>query len=268
MKRRSASAGRMHLSALAASVLIIASIMGVARPVLAAEYLDAATTDVKPEDRVAVANPQPVQLLFQFATKGAPNAAATKYAAAQVLDTVRKSGLFSEVSTTPVANGAILSVVIDNVVNPGEMSDAAAKGAVTGATFFIAGSNVTDHYLCTIDYVSGPNASKITRTARHAMITQMVLINHPPENAVKIGSIKDAFAVMVRQIISNPLNAIAADPGFQPQAATAPAATPVSGDPSVPATASPPAETVPPAKAPSPQEPPAAAPAQTNSVQP
>jgi hypothetical protein len=110
----------------------------------------------------------------------------------------------------------VLSVVIDNVIAPGEMSAAAGKGVVTGATFFIAGSNITDHYICTVDYVANPTAPKITRTARHAVITQMGLINSPPEGAVKIGSMKDAIFTMARQIVANPLNALAADPQFQP----------------------------------------------------
>src|ERR1700751_448105 len=90
----------------------------------AAAYVDDGTPDVKPADKAVVANPQPVQLLFQFDTKGAPNARATKYLKQQVIDTVKASGLFSQVGEDPTANGAVLSIVIDNVVEPGEMAKA------------------------------------------------------------------------------------------------------------------------------------------------
>src|SRR5271167_3467457 len=190
-----ASRGGLRRRALSwmARFVIALALTAAAGAASAAEYVDAGTPDVKPEDRVVIANPQPVQLLFQFKTKGAPNARATKYVAPQVIDTVKKSGLFSEVSDSPESNGAILSIVIDNVIDPGEMGNAEAKGAVTGATLFIAGSNITDHYVCTVEYVSGPNAPKITRTAHHALITQMGLINSVPPNAVKIGSMKDGL---------------------------------------------------------------------------
>lgn len=196
-------------------MLIAAAGMAAASgPARAAEYVGAGLTDVKPEDKAVVSNPQPVQVLIQFQTKGAPNGRATKYVKQKVLDTVKASGLFSDVSEAPTANGAILSIVINNVVAPKDMQEAEAKGFVTGATFFIAGSNVADYYDCTVDYVAGPTAPKITRTAHHTMITQMGLINNPPADAVKVGGIKDAVFVMVRQIVSNPLNEIGKDPAF------------------------------------------------------
>lgn len=225
---------RTGLGALArlwiARVLLALALVGLAGAASAAAYVGADTPDVKPEDWVKVATPQPVQLLFTFDTKGAPNGAATKQLKQQVLDTVKKSGLFSEVSDDASANGAVLNIVIDNVIDPQELQAAEAKGAVTGATLFIAGSNVTDHYVCTIDYLPNATAAKITRVAKHSVIIQLGLINSPPPNAVKIGSAKDAIYTMVREIIDNPLNAIAADPGFaggpptpSPAAATAPA---------------------------------------------
>lgn len=237
--------------------------------VMAATYVGASLGDVKPEDKAKVDSPQPVQLLFQFKTKGAPNAAATKFLKAKVTEIITNSGLFSTVSENPVPNGAVLSVVIDNVIAPGDMSKATAQGAVTGATLFIAGSNITDNYLSTLEYVSGPGAAKITRTARHALITQMGLINSPPENAVKIGSMKDGIFMMTSQIVLNPLNDIAKDPTFAGGAPapvdTAPAA-PVDTAPAAPAEAMPaapvaaPADAAPPAAAPPAQPDPAATP--------
>ena len=230
MKRGVFSAGRAcrfevvrRLSNWAAGVVFLAAFLAAAGTASAAAYVDAGTPDVKPEDRVVVAHPQPVQLLFQFKTKGAPNAQATKFVKQQVIDTVKNSGLFSDVSDAPAANGALLNISIDNVILPKEMRAAEEKGAVTGATLFIAGSNIADHYLCTVDYLGGPQSKQITKTARHALIIQLGLINSPPANAVKVGSTKDAVFTMVRQIVANPLNALAADPDFQSGATASPA---------------------------------------------
>ncbi|QUD86424.1 hypothetical protein [Phenylobacterium montanum] len=206
------------------AMLALALFAGAAR---AGAFVDAALPDLKPEQKVAVKTPQPVQLLFQFQTKGAPNAKATKFVQQQVVDTVKSSGLFSEVSDAPTANGALLSVTINDAPSPQEMDEAKAKGFVTGATFFVVGSTVREDYICTIDYVPGPNAPKISASAKHAIYIQLGMINSAPPNAVKVdGGTRGAVMTMVRQIVSNPLNVVAADPGFQPAAAASTPATP------------------------------------------
>ncbi|HKP77677.1 MAG TPA: hypothetical protein VJU34_00960, partial [Phenylobacterium sp.] len=129
------------LLAAAWAICALAFFCAITEPAAAAGYVGAELMDVKPEAKVTVASPQPVQLLFNFATKGAPNKQATKFTKEEVLKTVKASGLFSEVSEAPTPNGAILSVTIDNTVAPGAMNEAAAKGVVTGATLFIVGSN-------------------------------------------------------------------------------------------------------------------------------
>ena len=53
---------------------------------------------MKPEQKVTIAHPQPVQLLVQFKTKGSPNAQVTKQIKPDVVSAVKDSGLFSEVS--------------------------------------------------------------------------------------------------------------------------------------------------------------------------
>jgi len=233
-----------------AALLLIGALVMVAAPGVAAAgmLLDASLGDVKPEDKAVIAQPRPVQLLFVFRTKGAPNGKATKFLKETVFETVRSSGLFSEVSEGPVEGGAVLSVGIDNVIQPKEINAAAAKGAVTGATLFLAGSNIRDNYECTVEYVPAPGSPTITRTAHHAVVTQLGLINSAPKDAVKVGSAKDTIFAMARQIVSNPLQAAAHDPGFVPgQAPAASSAAPVdAAQPASPAPeAQPPAETAP-----------------------
>ena len=228
---RARHAGRVAARGLWLSVALAAPLGVAAVPTAAsaAGYVSTMLGDVPADQKAVVAQPRPVQLLFQFRTKGAPNARGTKLLKDKVVDAVKASGLFSDVTDGPAADGAILNVVIDDVIAPKEMANAEAKGAVTGATMFIAGSNITEHYQSQIDYVAGPDAPKISRTAKHAVVFQMGLINSAPADAVKVeGGINAAVFTMARQIVANPLNDLAKDPAFLPAApaAAAPAPTP------------------------------------------
>jgi hypothetical protein len=203
--------------------ILAIGIAGAPSAASAASYVDAALGEIKPADKTVVANPQPVQLLFEFQTKGALNARGTKILKDKVVDAVKSTGVFSEVSDTPTANGAVLQIIINDAPHEGDEAAAEGKGFVTGATFFVAGSTVRENYDCTINYVASPSAPPITRTANDGIYFQLGLINSPPPNAVKIGSLVDAEYAMTRFIVINPLNALAADPAFQ---AAAPAAAP------------------------------------------
>jgi hypothetical protein len=216
---------------------------------LAASYVDPTLKDVPAEAKAKVAAPQPVQILFQFQTDGAPNDRATKMLKQQVIDTVKASGAFSEVSEAPVANGAVVSVTLNNVVK--DLKDATAQGFVTGLTFGLKGSLVTDHYICTVEYVGGPDAAKISSTVNHAIHTTLG-IKAAPEGMVKSKNILEAVMTMTRQAVSNSLNQVALDPAFAGAPATAPA----------PADAAAPAAEPAPAEAPAPAETPAPTPAQ------
>jgi len=233
---------KTRLRALMVSLCLgLASLVFGGQSALAASYVDPALKDVPAEARVTKASPQPVQILFQFQTDGAPNERATKYLKTLVIDTVTASGLFSEVSETPVASGAVISVTINNVVK--DLKDATAQGFVTGLTFGLKGSLVTDHYTCTVEYVGGPDAEKISRSVNHAIHTTLG-IKTPPEGMVKSKNIAEAVTTMARQAVSNSLNQVAADPAFGGivPAAPAPAAPAEAPAPAAPAATPVPAE--------------------------
>lgn len=101
------------------------------RPAVAAAYVDAGTPDLKPEERAAVAYPQPVRLLFQFETKGALNGAATKAFKAKLLESVKAGGAVSDVGEAPEPNGAVPSAVTNNYASqsPVGAPSSAAKHA-------------------------------------------------------------------------------------------------------------------------------------------
>ncbi|MBT9506228.1 MAG: hypothetical protein IV109_06510 [Rhodoferax sp.] len=176
----------------------------------ATHYVDTALKDVPPEKVIKVQSPKPVQFLFEFQTKGATNARATEQLKIKATELVQRSALFSQVGSAPVASGSVLNIVVNNVLLT---DDAAAKGFVTGLTFGLAGSTVTDGYICTIDYLPGGAAPKISKTVRHAIHTSLGSAG-APVNAPKSASIQEAVETMLRQIISNGLNNLASDPSF------------------------------------------------------
>jgi hypothetical protein len=174
-------------------------------------YVDGSLQDLKPEQIKKAENPKPVQLLFEFQTKGVNNARATEFLKKQVTEQVEKSGLFSKVSNDPVEGGAILSVTLNNV----PLTDNAfGKGFASGLTFGLAGNTVTDGYICTADFLAGGSAQRITKTVRHAIHTT-VGNEKAPANATKVENLTQAAEVMTRQAVSNVLNELATESAFR-----------------------------------------------------
>ena len=192
----------------------------------AATYVSDAFPPLTPEQIVKVAQPRPVQVIFEFRTKGGPNPRATKVVMPWVRESLIASGLFSSVDDTPNADGALLTVVINNVYEPG----AAGKGFVTGLTFGLKGSLVTDLYDCTFEYLPNATSVKITHTLRHALITS-VGIAGAPEHAVKAANANDGAKEMVTQAVAHGVNTLAADPGFLGVRATPPVDQPAASPP-------------------------------------
>lgn len=187
-------------------------------PGCASFYVDDSLHDLSATEKVAVANPRPVQLLFDFQTKGVSNARATDRIRGYVVSAVQGSGLFSQVTTDPAPNGAVLNVVINNVPLT---DDAFAKGFMTGFTLGLVGSNVGDGYICTIDYLPGGNGPKVEKSLRDAIYTSLGATAGTPPHAQKMSGIDAAVQTMVRQVVSNTLNEVAKDPGFQAAAVAA-----------------------------------------------
>lgn len=173
----------------------------------ASMYVDTALKDVQVSEYKAPAKLAPVQLSFEFQTKGAPNARATDFLKAQVAEQVNASGLFSAIDGV---GGGQLSVVLNNV----PLTDnAAAQGFVTGLTFGLAGSAVTDGYICTITYLPASQNDAISKTTRHAIHTTLGNAS-PPAGVTKAKNGEDAVRTMTRQIVGNALKDLSQDPKF------------------------------------------------------
>jgi hypothetical protein len=171
-------------------------------------YVDPALGDVKAEERAAPTEKRPVQLMFAFQTNGAANSRATNLLSKQVTDLVTATGRFSQVSTTPVDGGAILSITVNNVPE----ANAAGKGFTTGLTLGLAGSKVSDYYIATARYSRGGGAT-VTKEARHAMHST-VGATAAPDGLTPAKNIDEGIATIMRQLVDHVVNDLAKDPTF------------------------------------------------------
>src|SRR4051812_28169239 len=91
-------------------ILFLAASMALSGCLSARSYIDASLPPADKQSMAAVRNPQPVQLLYEFRTRGQANARATEETGKRVRATAELSGMFSEVSSSPVANGRRLTI--------------------------------------------------------------------------------------------------------------------------------------------------------------
>ncbi len=177
----------------------------------ASAYLDGSTKEIPTAQFKKPASPAPVQVLFDFQTKGVANAQATALLRDRVIAQVKASGLFSDASANATPNGAVLSITVNNVPLT---DDAFSKGFVTGLTFGLAGSQVSDGYVCTATYRASNDAAPLTKQARHAIHTTMGAAA-TPGNATKMPDHKEAAFQMTSQVVSNLLNDLSHDANFK-----------------------------------------------------
>lgn len=168
-------------------------------------YLDKNFTDVASPDPALVVDPQPVQFLFQFQTKGAQNNRATKLTRSFAMTALVESRYFSEVSEAPVANGAILSLTINNI----PQENAASSGFVTGLTFGAKKTVVSDYYVATIEYVDSADGEISTAIANHRVITK-IGAGADPEDGIPMPDADTTVETFVTQITTSALNELAA----------------------------------------------------------
>ena len=164
-------------------------------------YVDSALPTVAKNDITPASQPKPVQILFEFRTKGAANANATAQIRPRIVSVASESGLFSVTSATPT-DGGVLTVTIDNVPLT---DDAAAKGFGTGLTLGLVGSIVTDGYVCTATYTRDGKTTEAS--VKHAIYT--TIGNHDGPKGLAPMEPQAAINLAVDQIAWNLLKQLA-----------------------------------------------------------
>jgi len=195
-----------RISACLAAAAAMLSLSGCLAPRM---FVDKTLGDVPAAERVTVAEKRPVQLLFQFQTDGKPNARATEYLTKKTTELVTASGHFSQVSTSPVQGGALLSVTINNI----GQADAASKGFATGLTLGLAGSSVVDSYVAKVSYSSSAGAAPVTKERKHQIYT-LIGAGDAPASGIPVKNADEGVTMVVRQMLDHLLNDLAKDPAF------------------------------------------------------
>jgi hypothetical protein len=166
-------------------------------------YVDPKLPTVSKADIPVVPKPEPVQVLFEFRTKGDANVKATSQMEPRVVAVAAQSGLFSSISSNaPATPAGLLKITIDNI----PLTDnATAKGFGTGLTFGLAGSVVTDGYVCTASYVRDGHTTEAT--VRHSLYT--TIGNHSAPMGLSPMQPRDAIDQVVDQMAWNALKQLA-----------------------------------------------------------
>lgn len=158
-------------------------------------YIDSALPSATKADVAAPASPQPVQLLYEFQTRGSANARATEFTREKVMNVVKESGVFSAVSVEPQGNQRRLTVTINNFP---VTEDAAARGFATGLTFGIVGTSVTDGYDCRA-VLTVPGSEPVILQYKHAIHSTLGNAK-APAGLTPEASIQDAITKLVNQL--------------------------------------------------------------------
>jgi hypothetical protein len=155
-----------------------------------------------------------VQVAFEFRTRGVANGRVSDQLRERAIHQVRESGLFSRVDLEPSPEGGLLALSLDNVVSPDESPT--MKGVVTGATFFLVKNFVIDNYVCTARYVGPGGSPPLEKTVRHALHTSIGAVGgSPPPGAVQAQDGRQAIETVLKQAISQVLDALSRDPAFK-----------------------------------------------------
>jgi hypothetical protein len=207
--------GKPWVSRLGYFVCFLLAAAGIAQMAHAAKwYVDNALGEVKPEEKVLPATPKPVQLLFEFQRDGSPNPRANKEVKPMALAALKGTGAFTDVVETPTADGAVLSITFNNVVEKEELDKAKKDGVRAGLGFGLFGGVVAqDRYVVTLKYVPATGAAPITTVVNHSLYMKFGKKDvEIPGTEVK--NVKEAVQTVVRQALARGVNNIFADPAM------------------------------------------------------
>lgn len=154
-----------------------------------------------------IQKPQPATVLFEFRTKGNANARATNSIRPKVMAALADSRMFGTLSETAGADNGLLRVVIDDQA---DTSNAAAKGFGTGLTLGLAGSLVTDVYVCTASYTVG--GKTVETTVQHAL--HSTIGNHGAPQGMTAVKPQEAIDQIVNQLVWHALQQLDQEHAF------------------------------------------------------
>jgi hypothetical protein len=187
--------------------VVVASI-GLTGCMTVKSYVDPTLPVLAQEQLPKIQKPQPATVLFEFRTKGNANARATNSIRPKVMAAVADSRMFGTLSEAAgSADSGLLRVVIDDQA---DMGNAAAKGFGTGLTFGLAGSLVTDVYVCTASYTIG--GKTVETTVQHAL--HSTIGNHGAPQGMTAVKPQEAVDQIVHQLVWHALQQLDQEHAF------------------------------------------------------
>jgi hypothetical protein len=180
-------------------------------------FVNSSLKDVSVSQIERLDRPRPAQLLFSFKVRGLVDTRTSEILEDDVKRIAASSGLFAVVDDGPAPGGAILNVTIEDF--PGTEGEV-SRGLASGLTFGLAGYTRADPFVCTVDYVSSPGASRLTTTAQHAILIPSGIIDSRPKDLVIAKSWIDALRMVTRQSATASLQRLSQNPVFRKEAQT------------------------------------------------
>jgi len=161
-------------------------------------YVDPQLPKVSYSDLSPRVDPRPLSLTVEFWTHEKPNPKGGELVYEKVRKVLLASHLFASVSSAPGERTDRLALVMQNV---GDMAEAGRKGAITGLTWGLAGSTVTDGYLLTATYRPADVETPFRKEYRHALYST-VGIQKGPDGLERM-SLTEAFDQVVEGLVLN-----------------------------------------------------------------
>ncbi len=183
------------ISILVTSFFVIVALIGCAPKA----YVDPNLPRVTYNEIESPQDPMSLRVSFDFQTNGKHNKRATKQVSQIVLETLNASNIFSSVELLELSDEANLDIVMNNVADLGK---AIGKGFVTGLTFGIAGSLVTDNYVFRAIYKT-PGKEPVTLEYNHAI--HSTIGNKRGPDGLKPMTLKEAIEDVTEQLVLNML---------------------------------------------------------------
>lgn len=159
------------------------------------QFRHATLADIKP-----VAEPKPLVVECEFQANGVDKPSVNNYLRTQVVKVLESAKAFIIDNDNKQNNPARIKIVVNNF---GDNSSAKLKGAATGITLGLAGSEVVDNYEMTVIYKS-PQGNPVTKTYKHAIHTTIGA--HTAPSGLEYVPREYAFKQVVEDMLLNFIN--------------------------------------------------------------
>lgn len=190
-----------------AAIAALFVMLSIATPAQAARfYVDSKLGSVA--DRAALSAPGPVQVIVEFQVNGVRNERGTKEASKMVMAELAKLPYLSQVSDKPTANGALLTVKINNIFSEAERKAAMKAAFASGFTFGASDTIVRDNYTVNFGYSAATGAAPVTSEVQHSLVTTLGK-SSDASFGTEYKKPKEAISALLGQTLDHGLDAIA-----------------------------------------------------------